>query len=96
MTAIPPELAEARCSIDNLDAALIHLLAERFRITQRVGRIKARENLPPADPAREAEQIQRLRRLAVECDLDPEFAEKVITFIMTEVVRHHEQLRTGA
>ncbi|MDR2973238.1 MAG: chorismate mutase [Propionibacteriaceae bacterium] len=92
---ISPELVEARHSIDNLDAALIHLLAERFKITQRVGRIKARENLPSADPAREAQQVARLRQLAQESDLDPEFAEKVVTFIMTEVVRHHEQIRAG-
>ena len=93
MSEIPPELAEARRSIDNLDAALIHLLAERFKITQRVGEIKARLDLPPADPQREAEQVRRLRQLAEESQLDPEFAEKVVTFIMTEVVRHHTQIR---
>ena len=93
MNDIPPELAEARRSIDNLDAALIHLLAERFKITQKVGQIKARYDLPPADPEREAEQVRRLRRLAEESQLDPEFAEKVVTFIMNEVVRHHTQIR---
>ena len=93
MNDIPPELAEARRSIDNLDAALIHLLAERFKITQKVGQIKAHYDLPPADPEREAEQVRRLRRLAEESQLDPEFAEKVVTFIMTEVVRHHTQIR---
>jgi len=93
MTEIPQELAEARRSIDNLDAALIHLLAERFKITQSVGRIKARLDLPPADREREAEQVRRLRLLAAESQLDPEFAEKVVTFIMTEVVQHHERIR---
>jgi chorismate mutase len=91
--AIPAALAEARASIDNLDAALVHLLAERFKITRRVGRIKADAGLPPADPAREVEQVTRLRQLAVESELDPEFAEKFITFIVREVVRHHEQIR---
>ena len=93
MSKIPEDLAEARRSIDNLDAALIHLLAERFKITQAVGRIKATQDLPAADPEREAQQVQRLRTLAEESQLDPEFAEKVVTFIMTEVVRHHEQIR---
>jgi len=96
MTEIPQDLAEARRSIDNLDAALIHLLAERFKITQRVGGIKARLNLPAADPGREAEQVRRLRRLAEDSQLDPEFAEKVVTFIMTEVVRHHQQIKANA
>ena len=93
MTEVPHELAQARRSIDNLDAALIHLLAERFKITQRVGYLKAALDLPPADPNREAMQVSRLRELAEQAQLDPEFAEKVLTFIITEVVRHHEQIR---
>ncbi|MEM6586171.1 MAG: chorismate mutase, partial [Pseudomonadota bacterium] len=36
-----PVLAVYRKSIDNIDAALIHMLAERFRITQAVGEYKA-------------------------------------------------------
>lgn len=89
MDEIPAELTRLRSSIDNLDAALIHLLAERFKVTQRVGELKAAEGLPPADPAREEAQIARLRALAVEAQLDPEFAEKVISFIVAEVVRNH-------
>ncbi len=86
------ELLECRGSIDNLDAALIALLAERFKITQRVGRIKADLDLPPADPARERQQIDRLRRLAEDAKLDQAFAEKLLTFIIAEVVRHHESI----
>ena len=78
-------------SIDNIDAALIHMLAERFRITQAVGEYKARVTLPPADPAREQEQIMRLRRLAEDSELDPEFSEKFLRFIIDEVIRHHER-----
>ena len=61
---IPVELADERRTIDNIDAALIHILAERFRCTQRVGHIKAQRGLPAADLGREAQQVQRLRRLA--------------------------------
>lgn len=86
---IPPELAAARGTIDNIDAALIHLLAERFKCTQRVGHIKADLGLPPSDPQREAQQIRRLRSLAEEAGLDPVFAEKFLNFIVEEVIRHH-------
>ena len=86
------ELQRLRGSIDNMDSALIHLLAERFKVTQRVGQLKATAGLPPADPDREARQIARLRALAVDADLDPELAEKFLTFIVREVVRHHEQI----
>ncbi|MGJ6981315.1 chorismate mutase [Aestuariimicrobium soli] len=94
--AVPAELARLRSSIDNMDAALIHLLAERFKVTQRVGELKADLGLPPADPTREQAQITRLRQLAEESHLDPEFAEKIIGFIVAEVVRNHEVLRREA
>lgn len=86
-----PVLAAFRRSIDNIDAALIHMLAERFRITQAVGEHKAKLGLPPSDRSREAHQIAKLRNLAVEADLDPEFSEKFIRFVIEEVIRHHQQ-----
>jgi chorismate mutase len=90
-----PVLAGFRKSIDNIDAALIHMLAERFRITQAVGEYKAKATLPPADPDREARQIARLRKLSEEADLDPEFSEKFLRFIIDEVIRHHERAAAG-
>lgn len=94
--AVRAELLRLRGSIDNMDAALIHLLAERFKITQQVGQLKATYGLPPADPSREAQQITRLRSLAADAKLDPEFAEKFLTFVVAEVVRHHETLQRSA
>ena len=93
-TPLPEELQRLRDSIDNIDAALIHLLAERFKLTKEVGALKVARGLPPADPAREAEQIKRLRALAAIAKLDPEFAEKFLTFIVTEVIRHHTAMRS--
>jgi chorismate mutase len=84
-----------RASIDNIDAALIHMLAERFRCTQAVGVLKATHGLPPADPAREQQQIARLRQLAQDAQLDPDFAEKFLNFVIKEVIRHHEQIAAG-
>ena len=90
--AVTAELRRLRDSIDNLDAALVHLLAERFKCTQEVGMLKAAHGMPPADPAREARQIDRLRRLAADARLDPEFAEKFLNFVIAEVLRHHEAI----
>ncbi len=86
-------LRDHRASIDRLDAILVYTLAERFKHTQSVGRLKAEHALPPSDPAREARQIERLERLAAEADLDPAFAKKFLTFIISEVIRHHERLQ---
>ena len=82
-----------RQSIDNIDAALVCMLAERFKVTQAVGRHKAQTGMPPADPGREDRQIARLRRLAEEAQLDPEFSEKFLRFIIDEVIRHHQKLQ---
>ena len=84
-------LKEHRESIDRLDAILVFTLAERFKHTQSVGRLKAENDLPPSDPAREAAQIARLEELAAQADLDPEFARKFLNFIIQEVIKHHEQ-----
>ena len=88
-------LSHFRNSIDNIDAALVFMLAERFKITQAVGEFKARSSLPPADPAREEKQIERLRQLARDAKLDPDFTEKFLRFIIDEVIRHHQQIRDG-
>ena len=94
MSAVTPEedLRRLRSSIDNFDAALIHILAERFKATQEVGELKARHEMPPSDPERESRQIARLRQLAEDANLDPEFAEKWFNFVVAEVIHHHQNI----
>ena len=86
------DLGSLRQSIDNIDAALVHLLAERFKCTQAVGELKAASGMPPADPAREVAQVARLRALADEAGLDPQFAEAFLNFIVAEVIHHHQSI----
>jgi chorismate mutase len=88
------QLQHYRDSIDNIDAALVFMLAERFKVTQAVGRFKAENGLPPADPGREERQITRLRKLAEDAKLDPDFTEKFLRFIIDEVIRHHAGMQS--
>ncbi len=90
------KLLALRSSIDNIDAALIHMLAERFRCTQQVGELKAENGMPASDPDREVRQITRLRALAADAQLDPEFAEKWFNFVVAEVIHHHKLAAGGA
>lgn len=87
------KLDQHRGSIDNLDAALINIMAERFRVTKAVGVLKAENDFPPSDPGREKRQVERLRNLATEANLDPDFAEKLLNFVISEVIQHHKQAR---
>lgn len=84
-------LKEHRDSIDRLDAVLVYTLAERFKHTKAVGQLKAENTLPPSDPLRESQQIERLQRMALDADLDPEFAKKFLNFIIGEVIQHHKK-----
>jgi len=56
--------------------------------------LNARHGLPPADSERKKRQIKRLRLLAKEAHLDPDFAEKFLNFIVCEVIRHHKDTAT--
>lgn len=93
MTETDPirELERLRASIDNIDASLVYMLAERFRRTKQVGELKAKHHMPPADLEREARQIARLRHLAEDAQLDPEFAQKWFNFVVAEVIHHHNR-----
>jgi chorismate mutase len=86
-------LKEHRKSIDRLDAILVYTLGERFKHTKAVGRLKAEHDLPPSDPAREAQQIERLEDLSREAELDPDFAKKFLGFVIDEVIRHHKKIK---
>jgi chorismate mutase len=90
-----PVLAGLRARIDELDAALIQLMADRFAVTRQVGQHKRAVDLPPADPAREREQIDRLRALAEAADLDPTFSERLLRLIIDEVIRDYARWPGG-
>ena len=92
---IPQALMDLCQSIDNIDAALVYILSERFKYTRLVGELKASRGLPPADTAREVAQISRLKRLAKAANLDQTFAEKFLNFIIEEVIRHHKEIASG-
>jgi chorismate mutase len=87
--SIRTEILRLRGSIDNIDASLVYLLAERFKCTERVGELKAQGGVAPADPLRESQQIERLGGIAREAGLDQGFAEEFRSFIVGEVVRRH-------
>ena len=89
---VTARLSSFRQTIDNIDAALVHILAERFRCTEEVGILKAEYALPPTDKAREERQYARLRKLAADAGLDETFLENLMQFIIGKVVQRHGQI----
>ena len=86
------DLADLRDRIDQLDAILVHTLAERFRQTRKVGALKAAERLPALDSDREAAQRDRIETLAKEAGLDAAFARKIHGLIVDQVKENHRKI----
>lgn len=89
---MPEELLELRAELNKLDSKLVALLSDRFKVTKKVGQLKARENLPPADPARENEMYERLGNLAKDKDVSPELIKAIMQLIIEEVKVQHRKL----
>lgn len=85
-------LDELRKSIDNIDNAIVATLAERFKVTDRVGCFKASNNLPAKDPGREAIQHARIQELSLQYGLDPKLASAILGQIIDKVVANHEDI----
>ena len=86
-----PDLEVLREQIDAIDENLISLLAQRFHLTHQVGQYKKAHCLSPVDEEREKAQFARIKALAAETGLCPEFAEKFLRCIISEVVQNHEK-----
>ena len=86
-------LKNERSTIDRLDAIIINALIERFSVTQRIGLIKAENNIEPHDEEREKEQVKTLEKLIGDSDLDKEFIVNLMNLITTESKKKHEQIK---
>lgn len=91
--ASPADLSALRAGIDQVDERLVVLLAERFRLTRQIGRIKAEQDIASVDPAREKAQIARIRQLAGDAGLNEDLAETVLRTVIGQVVAEHEEMR---
>jgi chorismate mutase len=86
------EIKGLRGKIDAIDAQWLGLLAERFKITAEVGKIKARDGIAPTDSNRESLQMQKIEKLALQMDLNPILAQNILRLIIDETVRNHKNL----
>ncbi len=66
---IAPELEGLRAAIEEVDASLVRLIAERMSLAREVGRVKAAAGHPVTDPMRESAVVARIAALSRDAGL---------------------------
>lgn len=87
------ELASLRAEVDEIDQQIILLLGVRFRCTDMIGELKTNHGMDLVDPKREAQQVERIRRLAEEAGVPAALAETILREVIDTVIDHHTRLR---
>ena len=85
-------LSELRRSIDTLDNALISILIERFRVTEKVGKLKAEHGLKAEDAQREKEIFTRYKKLTETTNKQREIL-YIMSTIIASVKSNHDRIR---
>ena len=81
------DLDDLRSRIDQLDGALIAIIAERLAVCRQVADVKAGSNTPVIQPARVRDVVVTRRQEAIEAGIDPDFAEQLFRVLLTETHR---------
>ena len=81
------DLDDLRSRIDQLDGALIAIIAERLAVCRQVADVKAGSNTPIIQPARVRDVVVTRRQEAIEAGIDPDFAEQLFRVLLTETHR---------
>jgi len=78
-----------RRELDELDARLISLLAERFAVTRRIGALKAVHGVGAVDRLREQAHLERLVSLSAAVDVPAEVTRAVFETLFRFVRENH-------
>ncbi len=96
------EILPLRTRIDEIDAQILSLLAQRQTEVGKVVDLKKKHHMPVYHPAREEDLISRLREQAVRASLDPDFMEDLYRVILRQSrvkqtgQMEHKGIRPGA
>ncbi|RKK02552.1 chorismate mutase [Pseudoroseomonas wenyumeiae] len=89
---VEARLESNRQTLDNIDAALVYIFAERFGCTNATCVLKFEYNLPPLDRAREEYRYARLRGLAKENKINQNFVEIRMRFVIDQIIQRHNEI----
>ena len=86
------ELQKLRNKIDQIDQKLLELLADRFKVTEKVGEYKSKHSLSPFSKEREEAVFRNKRKLAKKLKLDEDIAEEIFHIIIERVKINHQEI----
>jgi len=81
------KLNELRKSIDDIDAAIVNLLAERMAVCKQVAAVKAETATAVMQPQRVREVLNLRRQWAIDKQVDPDFTEQLFRILLAETHR---------
>lgn len=93
LNVISDELEQLRGEVDALDQELIEILVRRFSVTEEIGNVKAKNNLPSEDEQREAKQYKKFKKYADEYGLPREMLKEIFQTVMKFVKLRHSELK---
>jgi chorismate mutase len=83
-------LESVRKKIDEIDARLIRLIAERQQLAGEMAHLKFREGIPIRDPGQREHVLDRAFDRAVEAKVDPVSVQKIFA-ILVEMSEERQQ-----
>lgn len=84
---------DARSRIDEINARVVELLAERQAVVDEICDVKAEADEDIRDPEREAELLDHVRSVAADAGLSPDLAETLFEEILDHSVQHQRRRR---
>lgn len=89
------ELKKFRKQIDVADKKLVKVLSERFKVSKKVGRYKAKYDLPAQDKKREVEMFATRNLWAKKLKVDENLTEQIFKLIIKTVRKKHKDLKNN-
>ncbi|WP_127529795.1 chorismate mutase [Paenibacillus kobensis] len=89
-------LEDLRKQIDQLDEQIIERLAQRFKLIEEVGKIKAKEDMNVQDVDRESRIFNKVEHLAERYGMDSKAATQLYRQLMDLVIIRHQEIRRDA
>lgn len=92
VSQVTQTLAPYRQQLDQINQALVDLLAHRMDICRTIARVKSTHQIPMMQPQRVTSTLDTVRALAAERQLRPDYLDTLFTVIIKETCEEEQRL----